>query len=46
VVPVAPARRVTSNKGSSRTEVDPDQKRRQQQNDHSGDRGSTLDLEV
>jgi hypothetical protein len=40
------ARRVTTAKSTTGSDVDPDDKRRHQHNDHSGDRGSTLDVEV
>lgn len=46
VLAVEPARRVTAAKGSTRSEIDPNDKRRHHHNDHSGDRGSTLDVEV
>lgn len=46
VAPVEPARRVTAARSSDRAEVGPDDKRRRQHSDHSGDRGATLDLEV
>jgi hypothetical protein len=46
VAAVEPARRVTAAKGTTQSDIDPDDKRRHQHNDHSGDRGSTLDVEV
>jgi hypothetical protein len=41
VVPVEPARRVTPSKQARDSDLDPDKKRR-----HEDDRGGTLDLEV
>jgi hypothetical protein len=41
VVPVEPARRVTPSKDARGSDLDPDKKRR-----HQDDRGGTLDLEV
>lgn len=46
VVPVQPAKRVTATERSDSSELDPDDKRRQRHADHSGDRGTTLDVEV
>ncbi len=46
VVPVQPAKRVTATTQSDASELDPDEKRRQRHADHSGDRGSNLDVEV
>ena len=44
--PVQPAKRVTATTRSDRSELDPDDKRRQRHADHSGDRGATLDVDV
>ena len=46
VAPVQPAKRVTATTQSDRSELDPDDKRRQRHADHSGDRGATLDVDV
>jgi hypothetical protein len=46
VLAAEPARRVTAAKGTSRSDIDPDDKRRHQHNDHDGDRGATLDVDV
>jgi hypothetical protein len=46
ILAVEPARRVTAVKGATRSELDPDDKRRHQHADHSGDRGFALDVEV
>jgi hypothetical protein len=46
VAAVEPAQRVTAAKRTNGSDVDPDDKRRHQHNDHSGDRGATLDVEV
>jgi hypothetical protein len=46
VAPVQPAKRVTATTRSDASELDPDEKRRLRHADHTGDRGTTLDLDV
>ena len=46
VAPVQPAKRVTATTRSESSELDPDDKRRLRHADHSGDRGTTFDVEV
>jgi hypothetical protein len=46
VAPVQPAKRVTATTRSDGSELDPDEKRRLRHADHTGDRGTTLDLDV
>ena len=46
VAPVQPAKRVTATTRTDSSELDPDEKRRQRHADHSGDRGTTLDVDA
>jgi hypothetical protein len=43
---ITPARRLASSRDLARGAVDPDGKHRHRHDDHDGERGSTLDVEV